>query len=630
MNKIKALSDITISQIAAGEIIENPASVCKELVENSIDAGAKKILIQLGDTLTDFIRITDDGHGISKEDLPIAFKRHATSKLEKIQDLDNLLSLGFRGEALASIANISQVEIISKTKDSNIGNKAIVNGGNIKEIIPIGAADGTSILVKNLFYNTPVRKKYLKSIRMELDNIVSIIESIALGHNDISFHLTHKSKTILQSHPSSNKINHLYSILGKEIVTNLIPIYFDSESYKIEGFISNNNLHRSSPQKEYLYINGRNVRNREISKSIRTIYHTLIPLQRYPVFILYIDMDPMLIDVNIHPQKQYVRISNENYIVNILEKLIRAKLMPNRKILDIQLDTPDENKKVNILENKTIFDLAKEKTSDYSYELEANTTELTKEENLFDKVDIVNDIFPEAISENKILTNEEIDKNLLNENQLDYSKILDYDKKKERINIDLNLEYLDYIGVLFKTYLLFENKRDLSLLLLDQHAVHERILFEKFYTQLKNDSIHQQILLEPLIIQLSPNEMMKLHRHLDEFKFLGFSIESFGDKSLILREVPTHVLISSYENFIRDSLYELDDGKDIVEQNIYKVMRMACRKAIKAGDQIDMMQANALVTDLLGCNNPYTCPHGRPTILSMSKRMIEKMFLREG
>ena len=361
MREILALSDQTISQIAAGEIIENPASIIKELVENAMDAGADRISIRLSDNLLDEIRIADNGMGMDKSQVPKAFARHATSKLRTISDLDMITSLGFRGEALASIANISQVECVTKTADSDFAYKFTVEKGVVSRGEPVGAPVGTTMVVRDIFYNTPVRKKFLNTTAKEVRRIVEVVELLALSHQDVSIHLSRNQKTLLHSQSADNKINHIYSILGKDIARNLLPISFETESYQIEGFVSNNLLHRSSPDREFLFVNGRGVRSNDIAQAIRKVYRSLIPLNHYPVYVLYITIDPILIDVNIHPQKQTIRLSNENQLTTILERLVEEKLMTKREIPSVD-DLKDCTEKTEApVPEKTIFELSRER-----------------------------------------------------------------------------------------------------------------------------------------------------------------------------------------------------------------------------------------------------------------------------
>lgn len=614
MREIYALSDQTISQIAAGEIIENPASIIKELVENAMDAGADRISIRLSDNLLDEIRIADNGMGMDKSQVPKAFARHATSKLRTISDLDMITSLGFRGEALASIANISQVECVTKTADSDFAYKFTVEKGVVSRGEPVGAPVGTTMIVRDIFYNTPVRKKFLNTTAKEVHRIVEVVELLALSHQDVSIHLSRNQKTLLHSQSADNKINHIYSILGKDIARNLLPISFETESYQIEGFVSNNLLHRSSPDREFLFVNGRGVRSNDIAQAIRKVYRSLIPLNHYPVYVLYITIDPILIDVNIHPQKQTIRLSNENQLTTILERLVEEKLMPKREIPSVD-DLKDGTEKTEApVPEKTIFELSKERKLERevakpkapAFFLPEEMTVAAESEKDYDKEP------PYIDSAVK-------------------SAVKDEGEEKESVHEPpLDISLYEFLAVVFKTYLLFENKRDHRVLVVDQHAAHERILYERYSKKIREDAVATQLLLAPLAIHLSPEEMQAVEMHRADYEQLGIFPEVFGEQDILIREVPEHILIDDFRQFFLDSIHQLDDGVDVKEQNIYKIMRLACRSAIKAGDTISETEAYALLDELNDADTPFTCPHGRPTMIHVEKRAFEKLFLREG
>lgn len=610
MREIYALSDQTISQIAAGEIIENPASIIKELVENAMDAGADRISIRLSDNLLDEIRIADNGMGMDKSQVPKAFARHATSKLRTISDLDMITSLGFRGEALASIANISQVECVTKTADSDFAYKFTVEKGVVSHGEPVGAPVGTTMIVRDIFYNTPVRKKFLNTTAKEIRRIVEVVELLALSHQGVSIHLSRNQKTLLHSQSSDNKINHIYSILGKDIARNLLPISFETESYQIEGFVSNNLLHRSSPDREFLFVNGRGVKSNDIAQAIRKIYRSLIPLNHYPVYVLYITIDPILIDVNIHPQKQTIRLSNENQLTTILERLVEEKIMPKREIPSVDnLKDGAERSEVPVPE-KTIFELSRERKLERKVEKPKAPAFVLPEE------------MPVAAESEK-----DYDKEPLRRE----SAVKDEPKEKDEPHeppFDVSL--YEFLAVVFKTYLLFENKRDHRVLVVDQHAAHERILYERYSKRILEHAVATQLLLAPITIHLSPEEMQAVEMHRADYERLGIFPEVFGEQDVLIREVPEHILIDDFKQFFLDSIHQLDDGVHVKEQNIYKIMRLACRSAIKAGDAISETEAYALLGELNDADTPFTCPHGRPTMIHVEKRAFEKLFLREG
>lgn len=614
MREIHALSDQTISQIAAGEIIVNPASIIKELVENAIDANADQISIRLSDNLLDEIRIADNGDGIDQSQIQKAFSRHATSKLRTISDLDLITSLGFRGEALASIANISQMECVTKTADSDFAYRFTVEKGVVSRGEPVGAPVGTTMIVRDIFYNTPVRKKFLNTTTKEIRHIVEVVELLALSHQEVSIHLSRNQKTLLHSKCSDDKINHIYSILGKDIAKNLLPISFDTESYKIEGFIGNNLLHRATPDREFLFVNGRGVKSNDIARAIRKVYGSLIPLNHYPVYVLYITIDPILIDVNIHPQKQTIRLSNENQLTTILERLVEENLRPKREIPTIE----ELNESAKVAESpvpeKTIFELSRER-------------KIEREMRKAPTID-----FPDDFSDPMPLAAE--DKRVFGYNAEPLPMEISTDntamgtEKKEQPPLDVSL--YQFLAVVFKTYVLFENKRDHRVLVVDQHAAHERILYERYSKKIRERAVATQLLLAPITIHLSAEEMHAVETHKADYERLGIYPEVFGEQDIVIREVPDHILIDDFRQFFLDSLHQLDEGVNVKEQNIYKIMRLACRSAIKAGDSLSEAEAYALLEELNDADTPFTCPHGRPTMIHVEKRAFEKLFLREG
>lgn len=623
---IRLLDEATISKIAAGEIIENPASIVKELVENSIDAGADNILVEVRGESTDFIKVSDNGSGFSEEDLNVAFLRHSTSKLEKIEDLEKIRTLGFRGEALASISNISKIKLMTKREEDIAGNSLVIENGKIIKKNKVGMPKGSTFVINDVFYNTPVRKKFLRKDLTEINNIIDIVQKIALSNNNIKFTLIRDGKTILNTGSDRDPINRIFSILGSEIASSLNEGSFESENYKIKGFFSDNKVFRSNRDSQYIFVNGRFIRNVNISRAVEKKYHSLIPLNRYPVFVLYIDIDPKLIDVNIHPKKNEIKISNENILNAILTEIVEEVIYPNRSIREIEIEDKKEN--INVFD---IFGDDEEPRDDSQsneshtslksiWDLKKESQDRNYEDNLFN-----------AFNEDAVLYKEnEIEKNeekTLNQETHEENNFLFNNKKNK---IDEKLLNTNIVGILFKTYILLENQRDGIVFVVDQHAAHERVNYEKFLHMYLNSDITSQILLKPEIIQLNQIEYDKILNYLDLFTKLGFKIENFGDNSIVLREVPMIFGLPTYVNFIRDIIDSLD--KDIssnYEADLYKIMKKACKASVKAGDDLSEMEIESLIRDLKNCENPYTCPHGRPTIVEVSKHTISKLFLRE-
>ena len=627
---IVLLDDNTISKISAGEIIENPASVVKELLENSIDAGAKNITIEVKNSPTDFIRITDDGCGFKADEIELAFMRHSTSKLSKIEDLEELTTLGFRGEALASISSIAKIRLLTKNSEDLAGTSTKIENGKIIEQSNVGMPHGSTFYVEDIFYNTPVRKKFLRADNVEFNLIFDVIQKIALGNPQVSISYIRDGKTLLNSYKNSNYKNHILNVLGREIATNLIENSFSSDNYKIRAYFSNNKLFRSSRNHQYIYINGRYVTNREISREIEKVYKSLIPLNRFPVFILFIDINSSLIDVNIHPKKHEVKLSNENNLIAILCEMVEEVLYPNRTIREIE-DEP----KVNL----NVFDIFDDKSNDNLINFKEPTYE--PGDNDIKEFDIDSQSFyenyqPFDMNIENLDNNNDIDniEDKTEDSNYDNIPSLEQFQEDSFLNdkevIDSNLINTRIVGILFDTFIILENKNKDLIYLVDQHAAHERVMYEKYKKQYLNSNINSQVLLKPEIIELNASEYMKIEKNFHLFKDLGFSIDSFGENSIILREVPMIFGFPTYVSFIRDIIDSLDDKiYSNYQADMWKVMKRACLKAVKAGDTLSNMEVKELINSLIHCENPYTCPHGRPTIIDIKKTTIAKLFLRE-
>ena len=611
MGKIKVLDDLTIQKIAAGEVVERPASIVKELVENSIDANARNITIEIKNGGKSYIRITDDGDGIEENDLKLAFKRHSTSKLSSVEDLYEIKSLGFRGEALSSISNVSKVQVMTKTENSLGGTQAIIEEGEILSTSVVGCPKGTTMIVKDLFYNLPVRKKFLKSDLIESNRISDIVYKIALGNIDTSIKFIRDSKVVLSTSRNNVLNSHIYSVLGKEFAKNLIEVNDGDEDLQIKGYVSNNQLYRSNRSHQYIYINGRFINNISIANAIESHYKTLLPLNRYPVFILFIEIDPGSIDVNIHPTKQEIKFANHDKIMETINSSIKKVVGSSISIPKVKFKKPE----VKIEEElPLLFDLNKDnRNKDNGLEENIIIKDFTaKDKPHFNR----NDNFHVAESL--------VDK--------DYKTITDnLDIKEEEVNKTTKNILLDLepIGIVFNTYILAEDKINEKFYFIDQHAAHERVMYEKYLNEYKREEIVVQQLMIPEIIELTNSEMTSFLENISLFTSLGFDVEEFGSNSIAIRGVP---FIFGIPN-VKDLFYDLLDnlGSQInssYDLKLDKIMKLACVNAIKAGDKIDEIEILSLFDQLKLCENPNTCPHGRPTILEMTKRDIEKEFLR--
>ena len=624
MAKIKILDDLTIQKIAAGEVIERPASIVKELVENSIDANADNIIIEINNGGKSYIRITDNGDGMDKDDLSVAFEKHSTSKIDNIEDLFSVMSLGFRGEALSSIASVARVEVLTKTKSSDSGIQAFIEEGKITDMGIIGCPKGTTMIVRDLFYNLPVRKKFLNSDLSEGNYISSIVNKLALGNPNLSFKFIRDNKTVLQTWQKNSLLDTIYNILGKDIANAMLPVEYKDDNFKLRGYISNTNLYRGNRNHQYLYINGRYVVNYAISKIIENLYKSLIPLNRFPVFVLYLEIDPLEIDVNIHPTKQEVKFLKENHVYGKISNIIKEYLMPSIHVPQFVI----KNEKKEEVENlPKLFELEDESEYDdivvRDFTNTSKKTITSKEDN--------NPYYLDGWTDKEIETKDiaisiedlQEDKDTGDNIEERYLEVFE----KQKIE-DLLLD-ISPIGRVFNTYIIAESKDEEKLIFIDQHAAHERILYEKYRHEFENEKINVQLLMFPEVIELTDVEMNYLIQNIDLFKDLGFDIDEFGQNSIALRAVPMIFGSPNARELFLDILDSLELGiKSSYDTKIDKIMKIACTNAIKSGDNIKDIELMALIKDLKACDNPYTCPHGRPTIVEMTKKDIEKQFLR--
>ena len=602
MSKIKVLDELTIQKIAAGEIIERPASVVKELVENSLDAGASNIVVEIMNGGKDYIRVTDDGEGFLEEDLDLAFKRHSTSKIENADDLLKIISFGFRGEALSSISSVAKVEVLTKTDNSLTGIQAFVEEGKIKSKKPVGCPKGTTMIVRDLFYNVPVRRNFLKSKSNESAHIEDILYRLTLGNFNIAIKYIKDNKIVFYTPKNNDLISTIYSLLGKDFSNNLIEVNYKSNNFNIYGYISNNTFYRGNRKHQYFYVNKRHVRNEIITNIIENKYKSLIPINKFPVFILFIDIEPTFIDVNIHPTKQEVKFLNQEQINSALDKMLSNALNKNLYIQKVYFEREEDKSSYNelpLLFEKNYSE--KEGKDKYSNDIYVNNSIETKQ--------YIRDC---SIREENLSAKNE--------------KLNDESIEKRPKNF---LENFRIIGALFSTYILLEDNINQKLLILDQHAAHERIMYEKYKKEFESEEIVIQNLLTSEIIELSTWEVEFVNKNINLLKKLGFIVEEFGQNSIILRGVPILFGVPQAKIFFLEILDELKanlkSGYDI---KLDKIMKIACSKAIKSGDRISNMEIESLIKQLKMTDNPYTCPHGRPIIIEISKNEIEKQFKR--
>lgn len=620
MSSIRILDSNTIEKIAAGEIIDRPSSIVKELIENSIDAGAKNITIEIKDGGKSYIRITDDGSGIENSDLDLAFKSHATSKINSLDDLYVIRTLGFRGEALASVSHVSKMEVMTKMKDSLKGIHALIEEGVIVSKEIIGCPKGTTMIVKDLFYNLPVRKRFLKSDSIESTQIMDIVYKIALGNADISFNVIKDSKIVLKTSRNNKTLEHIYSILGKEFKNNLIQISYIKDDLSISGYISNNKLYRSNRSHQYIFVNGRYIINKVITNTIEDNYKSIIPLKRFPAFILFIDVDPKTIDINIHPTKQEIRFIREDELKQNLSQIVHNYL--NDSIAIPKMDFKNNSTKSKKSEFPLLFEDTQNDEKDILVkDLRSISDEMNFRSHVSTKKD---DILYEIENQTFFVEEKIIDKDEKENNNNEIIADHIYIESTKDI-----LSKLKPISVIFNTYILAEDSLNKRLYFIDQHAAHERVMYEKYLDEFKREKINSQQLISPVILELTNMEMNKFIGNTRLFKSLGFEISEFGNNSVAIRGVP---LVFGKPD-IKRIFYEILDAtveniNTSYDTNIEKIMKLACTNAIKSGDKMSKIEILSLFDQLKNTKNPNSCPHGRPTILQMTKTDIEKAFLR--
>ncbi len=721
MGNIVLLDELTINKIAAGEVIERPASVIKEMVENSIDAGAQNIIVEIKNGGISYIRVTDDGKGIAQDDLEIAFERHATSKIRSADDLSTVTSMGFRGEALASIAAIANVEMTSKTKDQDVGYRITVEAGNVLDKQEVGCQNGTSITVRNLFFNTPVRYKFLKKDYTESGYIEDVITRIALVHPELAIKLINTGKTVIQTNGNGDIKTVIYSIYGKDIANGVLPVNYKYEDIEVSGVIGKPEIARSNRSNQLFFVNKRYIKDKTLTAATEQAYKGLIPIGKFGFVVLNINMNPAKVDVNVHPAKLEVRFEEENKVFQavyhaIKNTLLKSELvadpakekemkmqqaMNNRALtFDERLKNLKESKqttggglfgfrkqnekqieeyndieskiKTNVVEpepklqNQQVSSEVyvkdateepssaelKEETTGYSLEnaakeFEPNSTEeITKEYTQNSVQDSTQSTIPNA-TEGETKT---VDFDTMYEKLFGRKPIEDTPKEESKENENkpepeeeigtpvtifsqeeqFKKPTYKFVGIVFKTYIILEMNDEMYIL--DQHAAHERIMYEKvkknYYSEQNKDS---QMLLLPDVITLTHKEMDIAKDNLDLFKKAGFTLEEFGDNTLKVTGVPTFCLDLDTKDLFLETLDEINTVARTAKQEKEEkfIATVACKAAVKANMALNELEVNSLMNQLLSLPNPFTCPHGRPTVIKMTKYEIERKFARK-
>ena len=604
MKSINILDSNTIDKIAAGEVVERPSAVVKELVENSIDADANAITIEIKDGGISFIRITDNGEGIDRTQIKKAFMRHATSKIKSIEDLIYVTSLGFRGEALSSISAVARVQFLTKTKNEFIGTRYVVEGGRECVFEDAGVPDGTTIIVKDLFFNIPARKKFLKSTASEGNYITELVEHLILSHPKISFKYIYNGNVKLQSAGNGDIKSCIYNVYGRDIANNIIEVNAVRDDISIHGFIGKPELARATRNFEIYFVNNRFIKSTLIDRALEEAYKDYLMLHKYPTVFLYFDIPSHLIDVNVHPAKREVRFFESEALNSYIVDVIKNALI-NKELIKEIVEESNEKPLIDAdAINKEPFEITNSTLNSCSCEL--FSVDLTKS---------VNDI-SEASDNNIGNHTESSDKNV----QLSLFEdkfISDESIKKHRI-----------IGQLFDTYWLieFENK----LFIVDQHAAHEKVNYERLIKKIRNNEKCSQNIYPPIVISLSNAEAQYVTKYNENFLNVGFTIEHFGGLDYTISTVPMELLNQNPSEYFHEMLDELIEGKSSKETETVnlRIATMACKASVKGNMHLSVIEADKLISELLTLENPYNCPHGRPTIISFSKYEIEKMFKR--
>ena len=619
MPKINQLDSHLANMIAAGEVVERPASVVKELVENSIDAGATHITVTSIEGGIKEIVVTDDGCGMSSEDALLAFGRHATSKLHNEKDLFRISTLGFRGEAIPSIASVSEFSLL--TSEGEGGYEVIYKAGQKISSGPKAAPKGTTIHVKNLFFNTPARLKYLKATSTELSAISDLMMKFALSNPNISFTLKNENQVLIKTTGNGDVVRLFGELYGYNIAKNLMIKEYKCFAYTLKACLVKSMINRSNKKEMTTICNGRYVKSYKLNDAITEAYQTYIPSTRYPISCVYLTLEPMLVDVNVHPSKAIIKISNEDEIAASLKGMAQSMLKEANMIPLIK-----EEKKENYSEQ---LSFVKETFNNKPIEEDMKTNDSIKTYKISDEISSFSNVFEEnttKFDEDIQIPKEEDLKTLI-----DDVKTVKADDKYESPNMTKTerLPYLEYVGQVHGTYLIFQN--DMGMYIIDQHAAAERINYEKYYNILSHPSNIKTPLLIPYPLEFSPSEMIFIDANMDKLNEIGITLSQIGANSYAVREVPYWMDFDNIDTFIHnliDSFYE-DKEVSIIKQRDRVSKQIACKSSIKANKALGQTEAMALVEQLNKCNNPYTCPHGRPTIIRLEKEYLEKLFLRE-
>lgn len=649
MPNITILDQNTINKIAAGEVVERPASVVKELLENAIDAKATAVTVEIKEGGTTFIRITDNGCGIAREEVPLAFLRHSTSKIKSVEDLFTVSSLGFRGEALASIASVSQVELITKTSIGLTGTRYQIDGGEEKTLEEIGAPEGTTFIARNLFYNTPARKKFLKTPTTEGAHVAELVEKLALSHPEVSIRFIQNNQNKLHTSGNHNLKDIIYTVFGREIASNLLEISAKKPDISIQGYIGKPVIARGNRNYENYFINGRYIKSSVICRAIEEAYKPFMMQHKYPFTMLHFTIEPELLDVNVHPTKMELRFRDGEMVYQMVYQAVASALAHKELIPEIELEKKKDESHQGLLGRKhepapepfeqrrlmamqqqaatqqaAAIESARVPTKEYSITPDLTSgfqKRLTPSQPPITQPQTVKE--PDDLLDNWLKPQEQVVAQVQPEEKPKQMDLFDGKLLEPKARSKHNL-----IGQLFDTYWLVEFNEQLYII--DQHAAHEKVLYEKTMATLKTREYTSQLVNPPIILTLNRNEEVLLKQHLKYFNEMGFEIEPFGGREYAVRGVPANLFSIARKELLIEMIDGLsEEGSASNPDIIYeRVASMSCKAAVKGGNRLSFAEANELIDQLLSLENPYACPHGRPTIISMSKYELEKKFKR--
>ena len=662
MPQIQVLDQITIDKIAAGEVIERPASIVKELVENSIDAKAASVTVEIQDGGICLSRVTDNGSGIEREDIRNAFLRHSTSKIRKVEDLAHIASLGFRGEALSSISAVTRTELITKTKEDTFGTRYVIEGGVEQSLEDAGAPDGTTFLVRQLFYNVPARRKFLKTPMTEAGHVQDLLMRLALSHPEVAFTFINNGQTKMRTSGNGKLKDVIYSIYGREAAANLIELDYSMDGLVMKGYLGKPVITRGNRNFENYFVNGRYVKNAMLSKAIEDAYKDFLMQHKFPFVVIHFQVDGEKIDVNVHPTKMEMRFQRQQDVYNIVYEgvhrtLLEPELIPQVEAPDPKVISQPKSESPFLLKPKTAprpmekkpeekeephdeaYFMKKMKERVLSYHQRNSSAEVAKKEQIFRpqaQAERIKDALARAKEvEKQPQKQAEEQPELIRETPVYETKPVT-EEKAEQLNLfeehllkrEKKAEY-KLIGQVFETYWLgeFEN----SLYIIDQHAAHERVLYERTLKEMKNREFTAQYLSPPIILSLSMQEAQVLNENMDRFTRIGFEIEPFGGEEYAVRAIPDNLFGIAKKELLLEMLDDLADGistsmtPELIDE---KVASMSCKAAVKGNNRLSAQEADALIGELLLLENPYHCPHGRPTIIAMTQRELEKKFKR--